>query len=310
MKNIFRLNPTVVSKVWGGQNLAFKDRESLDPIGETWEVSDLKEGPSYWQGKPLYDLSESISGMSGGMEYLVKLIDTSDHLSIQVHPNDEYSQTHHGSLGKSECWIILGAEEGCGIYVGFKEGCTQEDFEEAISSGKEANQFLNFYEVTPGEFFFIPAGTIHAIGKGVTLAEVQQSSGVTYRVWDWNRLGLDGKPRELHVDHAFKVLEYSPSKNSLEYFQYKKSLFENPGVKTLCHHKNFNLQLGVLAAGEEYSFSQGGRPASFLVLNGEIEINYLGEREKLAKYEAALMKFGQDPLNVVAKEESQFLYVY
>ncbi len=136
------------------------------------------------------------------LNFLVKLIDARENLSVQVHPNDKWAHELENSRGKTECWLIMNAEPGAGIFLGLKTGAPVNEFVEAVRSGQALDSLLRFFPVKRGDFFSVPAGAIHAIGAGVTLLEVQQSSGITYRVWDWSRTD-----RELHIEKALKVLD-------------------------------------------------------------------------------------------------------
>ena len=142
---------------------------------------------------------------------LIKLIDAKDDLSVQVHPCDEYALRVEGEYGKTEMWYIVDCEEGASLYYGFKEPITKEQFKKKIADNT-LTDVLNKVPVKKGDVFFIPAGTIHAIGKGIFIAEIQQNSNTTYRVSDYGRLGADGKPRELHIDKAVEVTELTPPK--------------------------------------------------------------------------------------------------
>lgn len=236
MQKVVKLKPFINEKIWGGDKLqALKNIKSKAPVGETWEVSSHKDGPSMLDDKPLSNMFD--------LNYLVKFIDTSDNLSIQVHPGDEYAQMHENSSGKTECWLILDAADGAGIYLGFKAGITRKEFFNAVSSGLHVEQFLNFIPVRKGDFFHLPAGTVHAIGKDVTLCEVQQSSGITYRVWDWNRKGLDGKPRQLHIEKAKDVLNFNEDFNQNVIEMSKMNTMAETSVKTLIEHPQFKVEL-------------------------------------------------------------------
>ncbi len=277
---ILKQIPHLVTTVWGGEKLKkYKDPEgSFDgPLGETWEVSTLENGLSLCENGQ--SLEEVLEGKV--LTYLIKFIDTSKNLSIQVHPDNEYAHIHEDALGKDECWYILDAEDDAGIYLGLKEGVTKDRLQEAIESGKNVNELLNFINVQKGDFFNIPAGSIHAIGEGVTLVEVQQNSGVTYRVWDWNRMGLDGKPRELHVKKAMDVINFKPSANELEHFQYKN--LEKSGLLTSNNY--FNARVKVLGAGDESVLSLNGI-SSIVVLEGTCEI----DDTEIKEYESAVVK--------------------
>ena len=135
---------------------------------------------------------------------LIKFIDAEQNLSVQVHPSDEYALQHENSFGKTEMWYIVEAEEGAGIYLGFNRTVTKEEYEAAIKENR-LTELLNFYEVKAGDCYFIPSGTIHAIGKGCLICEIQQNSNLTYRVYDYGRKDKNGKERELHIDKAPRV---------------------------------------------------------------------------------------------------------
>ncbi|MBO6263086.1 MAG: class I mannose-6-phosphate isomerase, partial [Clostridia bacterium] len=215
MKSIVKLSPTFKDYIWGGNKLRnYGKVTSLDKIAESWEVSAHKDGPSLTpDGKTI----EEYFGASGlgknveGFEFfplLIKLIDSADNLSVQVHPEDAYALKNEGQYGKTEMWYIVDSEEGAGIYLGFKNDTPKEVFEKAVEDGTVTG-LLNFFPVKKGEFYFIKSGTVHAIGKGVTLCEIQQNSNLTYRVYDYKRKGADGKERPLHVEKALKVIDFS-----------------------------------------------------------------------------------------------------
>ena len=294
------LKPHIVAKVWGGERLAqLKGLSSEGPIGETWEVSVHPDGESSVAGSPL---SKIIS--SEKLPYLVKLIDTSDDLSIQVHPGDDYAKKHEDSTGKTECWVILDAKPGAGIYLGLKAGITKTHLETALNSKEDISKLLNFYPVESGQFFFVPAGTIHAIGKDVFLAEIQQSSGITYRVWDWNRLGLDGQPRELHVQKAMDVINFSESFNQLENFKFQEGLMEHGTDGYLIEHPQFNVKVIKLVPGLKASvLADNNRAASVLCLDGEISM----ASHTLKSYEAALLSAGECEISAI--KDSIFLTI-
>ena len=237
MSKLLKLNPFISTKIWGGEKLkTLKNLQNApDMIGETWEVSTLTEGPSLVGETPLNKFCD--------LSYLVKFIDTNDHLSVQVHPDDEYAQKFENSSGKTEAWIILDAEKDCGIYLGFKKGVTKKEFFNAVKANLPVNHFLNFIPVKAGDFFKVPAGTVHAIGKGVTLCEVQQSSGITYRVWDWGRVDANGVGRELHVEKASDVLDFSEKFNDKLLTGMKRGLLDQVGISTLIEHECFHVQL-------------------------------------------------------------------
>ncbi|MBR2981106.1 MAG: class I mannose-6-phosphate isomerase [Odoribacter sp.] len=211
--------------VWGGTRLKPMKGVPADnePIGESWEISAVPSSKSVvkngsFAGKTLNELveqyKEEFLGRSVYERYgnnfplLIKYIDAAKDLSVQVHPNNEMAKAVHNSLGKSELWYIMKAEPNAKIYVGFKSPISQYEYEKRIEDGSICEVLQEHY-VKPGDVFYIPAGRVHAICGGIMLAEIQQSSDLTYRIFDYNRPGLDGKPRELHTELAKEALDYS-----------------------------------------------------------------------------------------------------
>ena len=210
--DIVKLIPAYKSIIWGGNKLKTeygKDTD-LSPLAETWELSFHKDGKSLLEnGTPLCDVAteEDLGDNCKGFDFfpvLVKFIDAQDKLSVQVHPSDEYALKHENSLGKTEMWYIVDADEGAGIYLGFEKDITREQFEKAIEE-KKLTDFLKFIPVSKGESYFIPSGTIHAICAGCLICEIQQNSNITYRVYDYGRRDKNGNERELHVAKAMDV---------------------------------------------------------------------------------------------------------
>ena len=217
------------SVVWGGERLcAYKGLAQMaEPIGESWEVSAVPSSTSIvsngvFKGRDLISViaeyPEAILGKAvneryqGKLPLLVKFIDAKQDLSIQVHPNDEMAQREHGKMGKSEMWYVIRADEDAHLYAGFKSEITPEEYERRVAEGSIVDVLAD-HRVKAGDVFYLPAGRVHAICGGILLAEVQQSSDVTYRIYDYNRLGMDGKPRELHTELAARALNYHVEEN-------------------------------------------------------------------------------------------------
>lgn len=185
------IKPVFIEKPWGGTyisecfNLPIKRM-----IGEAFLVSTLENQENTTEEGPL-------SARFGRIPFLIKMIDANDNLSIQVHPNDEIAANLERSSGKTECWYVVDVIDGSGIYYGLKSEITISEFFSAVKSKEDASNLMNFVQVKKNDFIVVPAGIIHAIGSGVRIVEFQQSSGVTYRIWDWNREG-----RELHLEKA------------------------------------------------------------------------------------------------------------
>jgi mannose-6-phosphate isomerase len=216
--------PNLHPVVWGGNRLRpYKGMApSADPIGESWEVSTVPSSTSIvsggtWDGRNLSEViamqPEAILGHAVYRKYgpqlplLVKFIDARSDLSIQVHPDDEMAWREHRKMGKSEMWYVINANPGSFLYAGFRQEITPEEYRRRIADGT-ITDVLARHEVRAGDVFYIPAGRVHAICGGILLAEVQQSSDVTYRIYDYNRPDMDGQPRELHTSLAAKALDY------------------------------------------------------------------------------------------------------
>ncbi len=302
---IYHLAPTAQRKIWGGKNLErikkLQPEAGAEPYGETWEISVHPDGPSFHNGSAL-----TVQDKFEELTYLVKLIDTGDALSVQVHPGDEYARLHENSSGKSECWLILEAEKNAVIYLGLKDGVTRESFLKGLSEKQNMSEYLNSYKVMPGDFFYVPAGSIHAIGAGILMAEVQQSSGITYRVWDWNRVDSKGKPRELHVDKSLDVMNFDPKANTPVYFKITHDLFEGEGKRELITHAAFKFSLVNLKKYQsiELSVASQKRLTSILNLQGKLTIN----GEAVEAYSAVLFR-DESKLIVTSLEDTSFLFL-
>jgi mannose-6-phosphate isomerase len=302
---IYHLAPTAQRKIWGGKKLERFKRlplvDGAEPYGETWEISIHPDGPSFYKNKKL-----TIEESSEELTYLVKLIDTGDALSVQVHPGDEYARQHENSSGKSECWLILSAETDSVIYLGLKSGVTREVFLKALEKKENISEYLNSYRVMAGDFFYVPSGSIHAIGPGITMAEVQQSSGITYRVWDWNRVDSSGVPRELHINKSLDVINFDPRANTADYFKIEKNLFSQVGIKELLTHSTFKFSLVNLAKNQsiELKVIQQKRLTSILNLHGIITVN----GELIESYSAAIIR-NEEKLLITSLEETSFLFL-
>ncbi len=221
---LLQLQPAFKDYLWGGTRLKtdFGFQTDLDPVAEGWMLSCHKDGQNTvkngkHKGKTLSQvIAEEGKGLLGThcadrteFPILIKLIDAKQNLSVQVHPDDAYARRVEGEPGKTECWYILDCDEGAELIYGFKQKISKAEFRERI----ENNTFLevvNHVKVHKGDFFFIEAGTLHAIGGGILLAEIQQNSNTTYRVYDYGRLGADGKPRPLHTEKALDVTVTAP----------------------------------------------------------------------------------------------------
>ena len=216
----FLLKPAGKDYLWGGSRLKddFDKKFDLDPLAETWECSTHPNGPSIvasgeFKGMLLSDVliehpefaGSHPSVVDGQIPVLIKFIDAKKDLSVQVHPSDEYAYVHeNGSLGKTEMWYVIDALPSASVVYGFHHSVTKEQVRKAIESGN-LERYMNRVPVRKGDVFFIPAGTVHAIGAGCLIAEIQETSDLTYRLYDYNRIDKNGSPRELHIDKALEV---------------------------------------------------------------------------------------------------------
>lgn len=208
------LKPAVKDYIWGGTRLKTHYNIQTDPdiAAEAWVLSCHPNGHSQVANGEMAGktLAEALAAWGQtAPDILVKLIDARDKLSLQVHPDDAYAAAHHQSRGKTEMWYVLDAEPGAALICGFDKDCTTEEFAAHIEAGTP-ELLVRYYPVHRGDVFFIPPGTVHAIGAGILIAEIQQNSDITYRVWDWGRVGADGQPRQLHVGQALAVSETKP----------------------------------------------------------------------------------------------------
>jgi len=236
-----KFQPIFHDKIWGGQRLRTllnKDFGDLPNCGESWELSGVEGNISvvnngFLAGNDLNELIEIYMGdLVGdkvfekfGVEFplLIKFIDANDDLSIQVHPNDKLSKERHNAYGKTEMWYVVGAEEGALINSGFNQEIDREKYLEYFNSGKLMD-LLHFDKAASGDVFFIPAGRVHAIGKGCLVAEIQQTSDVTYRIFDYNRKDDKGNERELHTDLALDAIDFSWSEEYKTKYQIERNV--------------------------------------------------------------------------------------
>ena len=232
MKEIIFLNPVYKDYIWGGTKLKtyFNKQVTFEKTAESWEISTNKNGKSIikngeHEGKELDELfnnmqiREEIFGTKtlnlDRFPLLVKFIDANDNLSVQVHPNDEYAKEKENDIGKTEMWYILECGENAQVICGLKDNVQQEDVETIIKGGK-IKENLKYISIKKGDAIYIPAGTIHALLGDTLLCEIQQNSDLTYRVYDWDRIGKDGQPRQLHIEKAIDVINVNNSPKIIE----------------------------------------------------------------------------------------------
>ena len=223
-ESIIKLCSVYKNYIWGGtkiRNILHKNSDNMDTIAESWEISTHPAGRSViaegnYAGKPLNEYFDCVGWDKVGeygkkyksLPVLVKYIDAKSNLSIQVHPDDKFARAVENDSGKNEIWYIVGADKGAFIYLGFKTAVTEEEVRKRIADNS-LEELLNKVHVKKGEAYYIPAGTVHAVGKGCFICEIQQTSDVTYRLYDYGRVDAQGNPRELHIEKALQVLDYN-----------------------------------------------------------------------------------------------------
>ena len=226
--------PILKERIWGGNKLkALGKKLPNDQIGESWEISMIDTDVNmvtegYYQGKSLAELVDlypnEILGTKVYQKYgkqfplLFKFLDAKTDLSIQLHPNDELAKKRHNTFGKTEMWYIMQADDDARIILGFKNNSSSKEYLKHLKN-KTLPTVLQEYYVKKGDVFFIETGTIHAIGGGILLAEIQQTSDITYRVYDWDRVDAQGNERELHVDLALDAINYSKKQTKIDYIK-------------------------------------------------------------------------------------------
>ncbi|MFN0080450.1 MAG: type I phosphomannose isomerase catalytic subunit [Prosthecobacter sp.] len=269
---LIRFTPIYQSRVWGGRRmetlLGATLPDATTPFGEAWTVSDRAEAPSVTaEGVSLHELwrnhREAVFGKalmhstSATFPLLMKILDACDDLSIQVHPPASMAAALQGEP-KTEMWFIAHADPGAKIYAGLKPGVTRTAFEQALQHGTVAD-VVHVIEAHTGDCLFIPSGRVHAIGAGLLIYEIQQNSDTTYRVFDWNRVGLDGKPRALHVQESLQSIDFAD-------FEPQVQLIEADGTLVKCDYFDVRLCDKVGAVGE------AGECVTLAVVSGEISV--------------------------------------
>ncbi len=290
---------------WGGANLAMFGKEIPDALtGESCEISALpgmssvvKNGPL--AGKELCAVAAEygarLTDCEGDFPLLVKLIDARDKLSVQVHPGDAYATERHGKLGKTEAWLVLYSEPGAKLCCGIKDG--SPDFEELCKDEQAMQQAMREISVLPGDVLYIPHGLVHAIGAGIMVYEIQQSSDVTYRISDWGRMGADGQPRQLHLDDSRHVVRQELKSEKL----YGASLVVEGGVRTayVCDKR---FELWRLNISGEMPLESGRM--LLITAMGACEIAWDGGKEALGMGESVLVPAECENVRLIGRAQA------
>ena len=316
-----KFSPILKDKIWGGTKLKslFNKAAETDKLGESWELSGYEGDESvvtngFLAGNNLRELIEIYMGELIGDtvfdEYglsfplLFKLIDANENLSIQVHPGDEVAAERHNSYGKTEMWYVVDADKGAELIIGFNDDCSRETYLKAMSEDK-VEDLLHKVPVTKGDVFFIPAGRVHAIGKGVVVAEIQQSSDVTYRIYDYKRKDDNGNERELHTEQALDVINFEASKQPKTI--YSPLLNETTPLIT-CDY--FTTNMLRFNKSLERQYAKLDSFVAYMCLEGTFTIESEGEKTTVSKGDTVLIPASIDELSLVPDGEVTLLEVY
>ncbi|HKS37893.1 MAG TPA: type I phosphomannose isomerase catalytic subunit [Verrucomicrobiae bacterium] len=315
-------NPIYKERVWGGRNLERLYGRKLPPdvsIGESWEIADRPEGVSGIANGPLTgkdlrwlmenharDLLGSAGTESGRFPLLIKILDAQEKLSLQVHPPASVA-ARLGGEPKTEMWYIADARPGAELYVGLRRGVTRTEFERKIRDGTVADCFHRV-PVRRGDVMFLPSGRVHAIGAGIVIFEIQQNSDTTYRVFDWNRAGLDGKPRDLHIEQSLECIDF----NDFEPAMVKGRSYEEEGGRLqrreLVSDPLFVVEEARLMDAGSHSIS-GATLEIIGVLEGDLTVHHSPHRKRLGAGAFCLIPPGLPPVTLEVRESATFLRI-
>jgi mannose-6-phosphate isomerase len=309
-------------KIWGGEKIKTvlgKDFGDLPNCGETWEISGVKGDISevsegFHEGKLLTELIQEYKAeLVGDAIYknyrnefplLIKFIDANDDLSIQVHPDDALAKQRHNSFGKTEMWYVLHADEGASLISGFNQSLTKSQYLEYFESGR-LDEILNREQVVKDDVFFLPAGRVHTIGKGLMIAEIQQTSDITYRIYDFDREDAEGNKRELHVEEALDAINF-------EHYDEYKTLYskESSETQTLVDGQYFTTNRHLIAEKTTLNYPSNDSFVIYVVIEGAGKLNYGSEAPiNIQGGEAILLPAIFDQIMIEANQTIKLLEV-
>ena len=310
------LKPPIKDYLWGGTKLKtdFGFETDKDVAAEAWMLSAHKDGMNIvlngeHKGKTLNEVLETWGEVSLGKNaekfsyfpILIKLIDANQKLSVQVHPDDDFALSVEGEYGKTEMWYVVDCEDSAELIYGFKENISKQELEQRIKDNT-LTEVCNFVPVKKGDVFFIEAGTLHAIGEGILIAEVQQNSNTTYRVSDYGRLGADGKPRELHIDKALEVVK--PEVPKLPYGKIGEATTKCGNViREIAACDKFTAK--VIELKDAIEILEKDTFVSLILLDGDALVMWENDELKVKKGDSIFIPAG---LKVKIKGTAQLLY--
>ena len=315
-----KFKPILKERIWGGNKLREilnKDSNS-EELGESWEISGVKNEISVvengtLQGKSLKELiaefKEDLLGekivQRFGSEFplLIKYIDAKTELSVQLHPNDELAKKRHNSFGKTEMWYIMQADENAEINIGFKKSINKDEYIQALEAGR-ITDLLNFEKVQKGDSFFINTGKVHAIGAGVLLAEIQQTSDITYRIYDWDRKDAEGNSRELHTAQALDAIDFEKKDDYKLKYERRDNKSSN-----LAKCEFFTTNFLPVTGTVNKDYSNLDSFVIFMCVSGNAEIEISGNSETIKQGQTVLVPAENKKVTITAKY-AELLEVY
>ncbi|WP_299108587.1 type I phosphomannose isomerase catalytic subunit [uncultured Tenacibaculum sp.] len=318
---LLRFEPILKEKIWGGQKLIqlFGKSSSKENIGESWEISDVNGDETVvskgsLKGKSLKDLTKLYTtDFLGNKVYqkfgnqfplLIKFIDAKEKLSIQLHPDDELAKKRHDSFGKTEMWYIMQADKDSKIMVGFKEDSNEKEYLQHVKN-KTLLDLLNIDNVLSGDVYFIPTGRIHAVGAGVVLAEIQQTSDNTYRVYDWDRQDIDGNYRELHTELTKEAIDYKALKDYKTLYKVKEG-----GTSEMVSCPHFTTNLISFEGKLDVNHKDKDSFVIYMCVNGEVDFNYKNQTENVKVGETIMLPACVKEVSLSSTLNSKLLEVY
>lgn len=314
-----RFEPILRRYLWGGRRLADALGKPLgegDDYAESWEICDRRGDQSAVATGPLRGTTLGELTRTRGDELmgrhapqarfplLFKFLDAQKTLSVQVHPRDEHAaRLNPPDFGKTEAWVVLDAQPGSLIYAGLKRGFDRAALERELVRGT-CELCLHRFEPKPGDCVFLPAGMVHAIGEGLLIAEIQQSSDVTYRLFDWNRVGADGRPRDLHIEQSLEVIDFSLGPAAPQ----RPRATEQPGVERLVECDKFVLDRRTFSAPQ--AIGGDDRCHLIAVVEGEIDITDDADRQRTRKGHTVLLPASLGSVEIVPRGGAVLLDIY
>ncbi|MCB0804382.1 MAG: class I mannose-6-phosphate isomerase [Bacteroidales bacterium] len=318
----FKFNPIFKDKIWGGRKIKTElgmNYGNLPNCGEVWVLSGVDENQTmikngFLEGNELNELVEVYMGdLVGDIVYrrfgnefpiLVKFIDANDWLSIQVHPDDELALKRHNSLGKSEMWYIMESDEDSELISGFSQKIDKDEYQERLDK-KTLKEVMNFEKVKKGDVFYMPAGRVHALGPGILLAEIQQTSDVTYRIYDWDRIDSAGMMRELHTELALDAIDFNVYDDYRSHYPSKKNETVN-----LVESPYFTTNLMVLDQSVRKDYSELDSFVIYVCVEGKYKLKTPGHELKVSAGESVLLPARMSEVEIHPDSYTKILEVY